>query len=297
MLASSHSFGGFGGAPTGRQAFQAAQQRQRQFWLDHRQTGGLGAAFSTFQDFVTGGQSATYQDPQGLVFCNKDSGNREQCVLNKFSGSKAKSGPIADMQKAADRLMVLIPGFNLEGQQIVAQVPVGNGSTTETKVITLTSDGFTAANPPIASRSGYDGIVGPSTLDVVGIALQIASALAQVPDNVVLAYVNPLGSDQYAINAAGIAQYLNSVVDNFAILLQAFKDRGDKPAETVLDIATIPQLQQQPLVHHTNVGVIVGSVAMVGLTMLGTVAAAKHKPTMMYNDLKPALARRRRRRR
>jgi hypothetical protein len=284
-----YSVNGFGAVPTLPQLLQRARQRE----MARRGFAGFGAAGSDWPAFVAGGASATYQDAAKVVWCNKDHDNRIQCQLQKYTGSAARSGPVADMQRAADAIMNQIPAYNLGGQQMHAPVPSGDGTTTTEQTFTILDNG----QNPIGSQSGYDGINGPLTQGIVGQALILAGMLQQVPDNVALAFVSPSRLDIYTMYATEISQYLNGVAGNFVALLQAFQNRGNVPASTPLDVATIPAVV--PAVIKSNqrkiVAIVGASATVLGLTTVAAVASAKHKPHALYDDIKPALGRSRRR--
>lgn len=278
-------------APTLAQLLHQAAQRQRS---SRRGPTGLGIAFTgDYQGFLSGGQSATYKDAQNIVFCNKDSANRPQCVLNSAVGAAARSGPIANMQRAVDRIMNAIPAFKLGGRQMTAPLPTGDGTTTTDQTFTILDNGPN----PIQSRSGYDGVVGASTQGFTGEALILAGMLKQVPNSVALPFVSPGREDIYAIYSNEIAAYLNDVANNFQDLLADFTARGNVPASTPLDVTTIPAVV--PIAGEKRLAgkaaVIGAGVAMVSLTGLAAFAAANKKPMGLYRDVSPAFGRRRHR--
>jgi hypothetical protein len=283
-------FGGYGGlseAPSLAQLIATARQRARA-----KRSGfgrGLGAAFTDdFAGFLAGGPSATFKDADNLVYCNKDAANRPQCQLNAYAGSAAKNGPVAALQRAADRIMNLIPANNLAGRQLRGQVPTGDGTTQE-QTFTVPS---TIPNP-IGSQSGYDGVAGESTMHFGTLALTLAGMLKAFPNPAVsLAFVQPERTDIYAKFASEIAAYLNDVADNFGPLLDAFGARGNVPVQTQLDVATIPFVVPQAA-QKSRKGAIIGTtVAMIGLTTIAAISAAKKKPHALYEEgFKPAFGR------
>lgn len=286
-----YGFGGaFGAAPTLPELLEQARQRQM---MHRRGYAGFGAATNDWDAFVAGGTSASFQDPAKVVYCNKDKANRIQCQLQKYTGRAAASGPVADMQRAADAVMNQIPAYNLGGQQMHAPLPTGDGTTTTEQTFTIVDNGHS----PIGSQSGYDGINGPLTQGIVGQALILAGMLQQVPDSVALAFVSPARVDVYTMYATEIAAYLNDVSNNFDALLNAFKNRGDTPASTPLDVTTIPAVVPAAAKKdRRKIAAIVGaSAAMFGLTTVAAVSSAKKKPRMMYDDIRPTLGRGRRR--
>lgn len=248
---------------------------------------GFGAAVSDFAAFQNGPKTATFVSDDKLVFCNKDSANRPQCVLNK-TGDAAKA-PIRAMQSAIDRIINLIPANNLAGRQMQGQMPTGDG-TTATQTFTVPSN----LSSPIASQSGIDGIAGPSTMQFGVLALTLAGMLKSFPNpGIALAFVSPTRTDLFAKFSQEIADYLNNVADNFPSLLAAFSERGNTPVQTQLDVQTIPFVV--PLAaQKTNLApIITAAAAMIGLTAIGAVSAAKKKPDFMYEgDLSPTFGRR-----
>jgi len=292
-----NGFGQFGQAPTLPLLLQRARQRQAMHEGLGGSRRGFGAATGNWDAFYSGSVSSFQNDandpvpgmPAKVVYCNRDNANRIQCQLQKYTGSAAAGGPVADMQRATDRLMNLIPAYNLGGREMKAPAPTGYGSSADTK-FTIVDNG----QNPIGSQSGYDGVNGPSTNGIVGQALVLAGALKQIPNSTALAFVSPNRVDISTEYAADIAKYLNGVADNFGSLLQAYQNRGNVPASTPLDVSTIPAVL--PLVaQRSKIGpIIIGAAAMIGLTTIAALSAAKHKPDALYNDLGPALGRRRR---
>jgi len=274
-----HGFGSAGfGAPTLPELVQQLQYRQRA-----QTRAGLGAATSNWEAFVAGGPSARFQDAKKIAYCSKDTANRIQCVLQAATSPRAAAaGPVADMQRAADRVMNLIPAYNLSGRQMHAPVPAGDGTTTVEQTFTIVDNG----RDPIGSQSGYDGVDGPLTQGIVGQALILAGMLKQVPDAVALPFVSPARVDVYTMYANEIAGYLNDVAANFAALLDAFYKRGDKPASTPLDVTTIPAVL--PLTakrDYRKLATIIGaSAAMFGITAVAAISSAKHKPDLLYPE-------------
>lgn len=293
MLMSTYTnFGyGFGEAPSLSQLIEIA--RLRSSGTPGLGYYGFGAAFvDDFAGFLGGGIKATFKDAEDIVYCNKDQGNRPQCVLNRFVGAEARRGPVADMQRAADRIMSLIPTNKLAGRQLRGQVPSGDGSTQE-QTFTIPD---TIPNP-IGTQTGYDGTTGESTMHFTTLALTLAGMLKAFPGSAIsLAFVRPERTDIYTKYSAEIASYLNDVADNFKSLLDAFNARGNVPVQTQLDEKTIPFVV--PIVGQKKgkAKVIVGTAAaMIGLTAVAAVSAAKKKPAALYEEsYRPALGRRRR---
>jgi hypothetical protein len=285
-----HSGGGYGAAaPSLADLLREAAARQRAL-LVVSATNGLGAAFTDdYASFLAGGQKATFKDAANIVFCNKDAANRPQCQQNRFTGSAAKNGPVADLQRAADRIMNAIPGFDLGGRQMKGPLPDGSGGTVD-GVFTIVDNG----KNPIGSRSGYDGTLGSSSLGFASQAMTLAGMLKKTPNPATaLAFVSPAREDIYTKFAAEIATYLNDVADNFKTLLDAFDARGNVPAQTPLDVRTIPFVVPLASEKGPNKGLIIGTAAaMVGLTALAAVSAAKKKPVALYEEgFKPAFGR------
>lgn len=286
MLVSSYSngFGQAQGAPSLLTLIQVAQDRAR----SRSGLGGhFGAAISDFAAFQAGSTSATYKSDDGLVYCTKDKANRPQCVLNK--AGDASKAPIRAMQQAADRIINLIPTNNLAGRQMKGQMPTGDGSTAE-QTFTVPSN----LSSPIGAQSGYDGIVGPSTMQFTVLALTLAGMLKKFPNpGISLAFVSPTRTDIFAKYSTEIAAYLSDVADNFPSLLAAFAERGNTPVQTQLDVATIPYVVPQ-VAEKTKIGpIVVGAAAMLGATTIGALAAGKRKPGFMYEP-SPAFGRNRR---
>jgi hypothetical protein len=192
------------------------------------------------------------------------------------------------MQRAIDALINKIPVWHQQvGQEATITSP--DGTTQTRQVDPLPPD-------PIAHRAGYDGVVGPSTAGFATVALILAGALKQIPVEIGKPFIEPTESNITAY-AFSIAEYLNSVIDNFEYLLSEYKNRGRVPATDVFEPATVPSLAPfvPPASKITRNGAIVGAaLAMGGITAFASVKAARHKPDMMYD--KPALGRRRRHR-
>lgn len=289
MLVSAYvnGFGNGSGAvpPSLLQLIQMAQARAMQR-SGRGGFAGFGAPIiGDFAAFQAASTSATYKSEDNLVFCTKDKANRPQCVLNK-AGEAAKA-PIRGMQRAADRIIDLIPTHGLAGRQMKGQMPTGDGNTAE-QLFTVPSN----LQSPIGAQSGYDGIVGPSTMQFTVLALTLAGMLKKFPNpGIALAFVSPTRTDIFAKFSTEIADYLNDVADNFPTLLAAFNERGNIPVQTQLDVETIPFVV--PLAaKKTNVApIIVGAAAMIGLTTIAAVSAGKRKPDFMYGP-SPALGRR-----
>jgi hypothetical protein len=182
---------------------------------------GLGAG-SDWDAFKAGGTSATYEDPKGITYCNKDRANRVQCVLNAYPPpTSSRSGPVADAQRATDRFLGLVPSFHLQNLEIKAQVPQADGSYRE-EVLAIPPGTW---NNPILSESGYDGIVGASTAGNMFLALEIAGSLADMPSDVAPAFLTGRATD-LAARASAIARWLNYVSDHMATLLAAYRERA-----------------------------------------------------------------------
>jgi hypothetical protein len=209
------------------------------------------------------------------------------------------------MQNAVDRIITLVNTQlrnQLANDLLCAEVPREDQSGTFKNCQPIGE----LKNNPIATGGGggIDGIVGDSTMKSAPLALTFAGALKQIPNrNVAIAFINFGNNAIYAQMSQDIAGYLNDVANNFTNLVAAFKARGDKPIQTQLDPATIEAL---PFVVPAStrgtawrpIGTMVGvGAAMIGLTAIGAVAAAKHKPTALYKDdeFQPAFGRRRHR--
>jgi hypothetical protein len=286
MIVSSYGNGfGQSQAPSALVLIQVAQDRARM--RGGVNTGyGFGAAVSDFSVFQAAGAGTTYKSDDGLVYCTKDNANRPQCVLNK-AGESGKA-PIRNMQRAADRVIDLIPTNGLAGRQMKGQMPSGDGSTSE-QIFTVPSNLMS----PVGAQSGYDGVVGASTMQFTVLALTLAGMLKKFPNpGIALAFVSPTRTDIYAKYSTEIADYLNDVADHFPALLSQFNERGNVPIQTQLDVSTIPFVVPKAGEQRSKwAPIVMGAAAMVGLTTVGAVAAGKHKPGFLYTS--PALGRRR----
>ncbi len=292
-MITSYPVHGFGAAGSGGSSLAALVARVRAN-AQNRRRSGFGAAAEDWDTFYNGGASA-YQDAGRLVYCNRDSANRIQCVLQSYpAGSKAKNGPVADMQRAIDTLINQIP---------VWHDAIGNYQATVTDP-TTGNVVTTTINPlppnPIGSQAGYDGVVGPSTVGYATTALILAGALKQIPIAIGKPFIAPT-EENITAYAFGIAQYLDEVNSNFAQLLSDYKNRGRVPASDVFDPSTVPSLAPfvPPASKLSRNGAIIGAAAaMMGIVGTASWNAARNKPHMMYdNDTAPAFGRRRRRNR
>jgi hypothetical protein len=239
--------------------------------------GRFGAAVSDFALFQTPPTSRTFVSDDKLVFCNKDSANRIQCVLNK-TGEAAKA-PNRDMQRAIDRVIDLIPTNALAGRQLKGQMPTGDGTTTE-QTFTVPSN----LKSPVGAASGYDGVVGDSTMKNGILALTLAGMLKAFPNpGIALAFVSPTRTDIWTKFSAEIASYLNDVANNMGALVSAFNERGNVPIQTQLDVETIPFVVPLAGEKKSNLApIITAAAAMIGLTAIAAVSAAKKKPDFAY---------------
>ena len=287
MLVSSYvngfgnSFGhgsSFGQAPSLMQFVQASLQRSRT-------AAGLGlTSFSTYDAFYNSNKNAYYQDAALRVFCTKDSVNRPQCALLAYKPPTAsRTGPVAAMQRAVDAMINKIPDWhNRVGQQ--ANITGPDGVTTVKTINQLPAD-------PIAHEAGYDGVVGSSTAEYALAALILGGALKAIPNTVAGAYIEPTAANM-ALYSQGIADYLNDVVQNWDTYLAAYQARDSRPATDPFTPATVQALA--PYIPTTGVSkaAILGvAAAMLGLTTIAAISAAKHKPGMMYDMPAPALGR------
>jgi hypothetical protein len=298
MLTSAYvnGFGyGFGAAPSLLQLVETAQANARARQA-YGAFAGFGAPVNDFIAFNNGQASPTSfvggTGASNIVFCNKDRAFRPQCVLNKV-GEAAKA-PIREMQRAIDRVIDLIPSNNLAGRQMKGQMPTGEGTTSE-QIFTVPAN----LRSPIASGGGggVDGIVGDTTTKFGVIALTLAGMLKAFPNpGISLAFVSITRNDIWAEFSNEIAAYLNGVADQFKTLLDAFDARGNVPIQTQLDVKTIPFVVPLAAERKANVGAIIGTaVAMVGLTTVAAISAAKKKPVALYEEhYRPALGRGRR---
>lgn len=313
MLASTYTPGwGYGYGHGFGQAQPTFAQYFSRFSAPQPPTGlvtGFGQPVSDFNAFNNGQSlpASFVGDPAGfglgnVVFCNKEANtNRVQCVLNQ-TGDGAKA-PIRRMQQAVDRLITLV-NAGLRGQlsddQLCAEFPREDGSGTFSNCARI---GEIQDNPiATGGGGGIDGIVGDSTRGPTALAITFAGALKQIPNrNVAIAFINPLNNGILAEMSSEVAEYLNDVSNNFDTLVTAFKARNNQPVQTALDPTTIEALPfvKPGATRGPQTGLIIGTAAaMVGLTALAAVSAARHKPAMAYEDsYRPALGRGRRGRR
>jgi hypothetical protein len=258
----------------------------------------LGALFRDYAAFVAGGLDATYVSPDGAVYCSKiKPQNYVQCKLN-LAGEAGKA-PIREMQRAVDRFINLVTA-RLQGRTLRGLV-AREGVQRE--------ESFTIDNiiNPIASETGYDGIVGPSTAKYVAYALNVAGILKRTDDPdvengvaVTNVWAHPTRRDLMAAYAKEVATYLNQVADNFDALVAAYEQRGREPAQTPVDNPdTLPYVVPLAVKPSVKAPIITAAAAMVGLTTIAALSAAKKKPAFLYERLpSPAFgmpARRRRR--
>jgi hypothetical protein len=288
MLVSSYVNGfGFGGqsfgAPSMLQLIEIAQERAR-VRAGFTRDNGFGAAISNFEVFQTPPSSRTYKSDDGLVYCTKDSANRPQCWLNK--AGEAGKAPIRAMQAAADRIINVLPtSTELVGREIKGEMPNGDG-TTSMQTFPIPTN----LTSPIRAASNYDGIVGSSTMSFTIMALGLAGALKKFPNaGISLAFVSPTRPDYFAKFSQEIADYLNDVANNFPALIAAYKERGNVPVQTHLDVETIPFVVPLAAEKRSIAPYIVAGAAMIGLTTIAALSAGKHKPDFLYTA--PALGR------
>jgi hypothetical protein len=252
---------------------------------------GLGASFSDYETFFkTGKAGDTYTDPTGLVYCKKDKIGSPECRLVAFPpGTRARKGPVADLQKATDELLAKIPVYNLEGAKLRLVVPNPDGGTIEE---TRTMPMVPSDPGPIYIESDkYDGILGARTRQWVLVGAVLAAALKKPPDDAITALVAPHRADLITMQSAGIAAYFRNVAANFDALLKAYKNRGMKPAATPLAPETIEQIILAPKfarIKKRRPGLVVGaSLAAAGLLGLGVAALASRKKPKGKTPLLP----------
>lgn len=294
MLVSSYSNGfGQSQAPSMLQLIEIAQARGRGAGFGSGFGYGFGAPVNDFLAFANGQATpASFvggNGAPGIVYCNKDSARRPQCMLNR-SGEAAKA-PIRDMQRAIDRVIDQIPANNLGGQTLKGQMPNGDGTTSEQTFPVPTN-----VTSPLArgGGGGVDGIVGDTTTKYGVLALTLAGMLKKFPNpGISAAFVAPSRNDIWAEYSVEIASYLNDVADNFQSLLTAFHERDNKPIQTQLDVATIPFVVPKVAQKSRIAPIVLGAAAMLGMTTIGALAAGKKKPGFMYTP-SPAFGRNRR---
>lgn len=229
---------------------------------------GFGATVTDYDAFLTSG--GTYKNAAdspvdgtaaGIVSCFLDR-SRPTCALTKFpAGAKARSGPVAALQRAVDAFINKLIDQELAGTVVKGAVPTGDGETL--KVIDYTFPALPQRDPIGRAGGGYDGILGPGTLGPTEQALALAGLLEKTPEALALAVVSIDRPDIKAMYAAELADYLNEVTGNFEALLQAFKDRGDVGAQTVLDVKTIPGVvPTTPPAEDYTLYYVIGGVAL-----------------------------------
>jgi len=296
MLVSSY-VNGFGAASFGqaRSLFEVAAiavQRAQSPGGGFGNAFGLATSFEAFtaasaarrpETFVSSGVFCRVPDVRGLFSI--------ECFAN------AKRGPADDpakaLQRATDLLMNQIPLFEdtrtaqQRGEPIKVKLP--DGSTEAVRIPAF------PMNPVLSIGGGYDGLIGGGTMQFAAPAMLLAGALSAPPPSVVPAFASPTAFT-FTRDAGAIAGYFTQVANNFGRLLAEMKARGNTPAVTPLVPETVIVRPDSVEVKKRSLAPIIGAAAaMIGLTAIGAVAAAKHKPAMAYEDdlPSPAFGRRR----
>jgi hypothetical protein len=180
---------------------------------------GLGVT-NDWDAFIQGGRSATYEDPQKVVYCSKDSANGAQCHLEaELTIAARQAGPVAAMQRAADAVLNQAKGLHtslvLQGKQLKMILPDGTERALSQNDWDLN---------PILVQAGYDGIVGSQTRGLLALALMIAgSVYGNIPSTVEAAFASGRSSD-FVFYAQAIADFLTYVGSNWASLEQSYRE-------------------------------------------------------------------------
>lgn len=166
---------------------------------------GLGDFLPAQWETFLGARGGVYADD--LVTCVKDKGNRPVCRLTgEKTASAQRAGAVAALQRAADRLINLIPAYQ------AAEVTLVGGDKLYTSF----------ERDPIGKRAGYDGLLGPSAHGWINGAFVLASALAEVPATVTQAVFTPTEA-VFARLALPMTAFFNGVAENIDSLIEAYK--------------------------------------------------------------------------
>jgi hypothetical protein len=188
------------------------------------------------------------------------------------------------MQRAVDRFTNLVTA-RLQGRELRGPVPKADGTQPE---MSYRIDNITN---PIASESGYDGIVGPATRGAIAYAMTVAGIIKRTNapgvENglaVTNVWAHPTRNDLMAEYSKEVASYLNGASDNFDALLAAYEARGT-PAQTPVDKPdTLPYVVPLAAEKSSLAPIIATAAVMLGLTTIAAISAAKKKPDMLYAD-------------
>lgn len=243
---------------------------------------GLGAYMDDWDAFQAAGKDALYKD--GLVSCKKDSVGSPVCWITAYPSG---GGPAAALQAATDRLLLMVPGYGLEGATIEVVVPDPSGGTISKTLTMDTIPAPDAAGHGIVYREagGYDGKIGPRTRQFTTQAAILAGMLLAPPNDAVSALATPF---QYALvtaQSARIAAYFDYVTNNFKRLHEEWKARNMKPAATPMAPETIKQIVTKYVADTTSarkwkrIAYVGGGVMAAGLLGMLLWSATKKKPT------------------
>jgi hypothetical protein len=292
MLVSSYvnGFGGFGQARSLFEVAAIAVQQAQSPGGGFGNAFGLATSFEAFtaasaarrrETFVSSGVFCRVPDARGLFSI--------ECMAN------AKRGPADDpakaLQQATDLLMNQIPLFEdtrtaqQRGEPIKVKLP--DGSTEAVRIPAF------PVNPVLSIGGGYDGIIGGGTMQFAAPAMLLAGALSAPPPSVVPAFASPTAFT-FVRDASAIAGYFTEVAKNFGRLLAEMKARGNTPAATPLVPETVIVRPGSVEQKKSNLAPIVtAAAAMIGLTAIAAVSAAKKKPDFAYASdtdfVRPAL--------
>lgn len=227
---------------------------------------------SAYEAFITK-RTKSYTDD--LVSCWKNSDNLPVCQRTSEAAIKKQrwAGPVARMQRAADRLINKLPLYK--------SLKAYNPTTRVLEDLTLrdpvtggTFTGWVLTNP-ISQGSGYDGRVGADTAGWVNLSLVLATLLAEVPADIVpaLAAPNPPVLVRFA---DPIATFLDAVVADFDFLLEAYKNA---PKVSPILAPEVIVLINNVIVEHkrkTTVGgvLVAGGASMAGIAIVGIAKGA-----------------------
>lgn len=272
---------GFGTAATARPVSLfdvVAQVLERAAHTSHAGLGALASDWAAFLAASAARRKTGYVDPTKAVYCSVPdrSGNyRPECRAN--SASSAARDPARALQRAVDAFLNAADLKKLTGQALEIRLP--DGGTKPGVPIPEFPE-----SPLYAIGGGYDGVIGTGTMQFATAALLIAGALSFPPAAVVPAFLSPTQLT-FALAAADIAAFLNSVAANFPALLAAYKERGRVPAADVLVPETVVVLPEpapapapapQTAAPKSNVGILVGLAAVgLAITIGGSYAAAR----------------------
>lgn len=240
---------------------------------EQRPRAGLGALVSDYDALIAASRAnkkAGYVDPTGAVYCSvpdRSGSFRLECRANAPKGAAARE-PAKNLQRAADAFLALVPLYGLTGQAL--DVKLADGTTEPGRVIPKFPE-----KPIEAIGGGYDGIIGTGTMEFAVMALLIAAALSLPPPTVIPAFASPTQLT-FALAAADIAAFLDSVAANFPALLAAYKERGKPAADVLVPETVVVPPAPKAAASKSNVGLLIGLAAVgLAITVGGSYAAAR----------------------